>query len=122
ECDEGQIWEAAMFAPNYKLDNLTAIVDYNGLQLDGATKDIMNLEPFINKWRSFNWEVIEINGHDMAQVIEALNKSKKVTAKPVVIVAHTIKGKGVSFMENNVDFHGKAPNKAETEIALKELA
>jgi transketolase len=122
ECDEGQIWEAAMFAPNYKLDNLTAIVDYNGLQLDGATKDIMNLEPFINKWRSFNWEVMEINGHDMAQVIEALNKSKKVTAKPVVIVAHTIKGKGVSFMENNVDFHGKAPNKAETEIALKELA
>ncbi|MGA2159739.1 MAG: transketolase [Dehalococcoidia bacterium] len=121
ECDEGQIWEAAMFAPNYKLDNLTAIVDYNGLQLDGTTKDIMNLEPFVNKWRAFNWEVMEINGHDMTQIIEALNKAKKVPAKPVVIVAHTIKGKGVSFMENNVDFHGKAPNQAETEIALREL-
>jgi len=122
ECDEGQVWEAAMFAPNYKLDNLTAIVDYNGLQLDGTTKDIMNLEPFANKWRSFNWEVMEIDGHDIAQIIDALNKAKKVTAHPVVIVAHTVKGKGVSFMENNVDFHGKAPNKAETELALKELA
>ena len=122
ECDEGQIWEAAMFAPNYKLDNLTAIVDYNGLQLDGSTKDIMNLEPFINKWRSFNWEVMEINGHDIAQIIDAVSRARKVTAKPVLIVAHTIKGKGVSFMENNVDFHGKAPNKAETELALKELA
>jgi transketolase len=122
ECDEGQVWEAAMFAPNYKLDNLIAIVDFNGLQLDGATKDIMNLEPFVTKWRSFNWEVMEINGHDITQIIEALNSARKITAKPVVIVAHTVKGKGVSFMENNVDFHGKAPNKAETELALKELA
>jgi transketolase len=104
------------------LDNITAIVDYNGLQLDGFTKDIMNLEPFIDKWRSFNWEVLEINGHDMAQVVDALKKAKAAHGKPVVIVAHTVKGKGVSFMENNVDYHGKAPNKSETEKALKELS
>ena len=122
ECDEGQVWEAAMFAPNHKLDNITAIVDYNGLQLDGFTKDIMNLEPFIDKWRAFNWEVVEINGHDMAQIVAALKKAKTAHGKPVVIVAHTVKGKGVSFMENNVDYHGKAPNKSETEKALKELS
>jgi transketolase len=122
ECDEGQVWEAAMFAPNHKLDNITAIVDYNGLQLDGFTKDIMNLEPFIDKWRSFNWEVAEINGHDMAQVVDALKRAKASHGKPAVIVAHTVKGKGVSFMENNVDYHGKAPNKSETEKALKELS
>ncbi|MCX6005838.1 MAG: transketolase [Chloroflexi bacterium] len=122
ECDEGQIWEAAMFAPNYKLDNLTVIVDFNGLQLDGFTKNIMNLEPFVDKWRAFNWEVIEINGHDMAQVVDTLNKAGAAHGKPIAIIAHTIKGKGVSFMENNVDYHGKAPNKAETEKALKELS
>ncbi len=122
ECQEGQVWEAAMFAPNYKLDNLTAIVDYNGLQLDGFTKQIMDLEPFVEKWRSFKWEVLQIDGHDMKQVIEALQKAGRVKGKPMVIVARTIKGKGVSFMENNVDYHGKAPGKSETEIALRELA
>jgi transketolase len=122
ECDEGQVWEAAMFAPNYKLDNLTAIVDFNTLQLDGFTRDIMNLEPFMAKWAAFKWEVIEINGHDMQQIIDAIQQAKAVKGKPTVIVAHTIKGKGVSFMENNVDWHGKAPNKTETEIALRELA
>ncbi len=122
ECDEGQIWEAAMFAPNNKLDNLTVFVDYNGLQLDGFTKNIMSLEPFKDKWRSFNWEVLEINGHDMRQILSSVEKAKKLRGKPVVIIAHTVKGKGVSFMENNVDYHGKAPNKAETEIALRELA
>ena len=122
ECDEGQIWEAAMFAPNYKLDNLTAIVDFNGLQLDGFTKNIMDLEPFADKWRSFGWEVIEINGHDMSQVVDTLKKAGAAHGKPIAIIAHTIKGKGVSFMENNVDYHGKAPNKAETEQALKELS
>jgi len=122
ECQEGQVWEAAMFAPNYKLDNLTAIVDYNGLQLDGFTKQIMDLEPFIDKWRSFKWEVLQIDGHDMKQVIEALQKAGGVKGKPVVIVARTVKGKGVSFMENNVDYHGKAPGKSETETALRELA
>ncbi|MCX6005563.1 MAG: transketolase [Chloroflexi bacterium] len=122
ECQEGQIWEAAMFAPNYKLDNLTAIVDYNGIQLDGFTKDVMNLEPFLEKWRAFKWEVIEIDGHDMKQVIGSLETVKNIKDKPTVLIAHTIKGKGVSFMENNVDFHGKAPNKSETDIALKELS
>ncbi len=122
ECDEGQVWEAAMFAPNYKLDNITAIVDYNSLQLDGFTKDIMNLEPFMDKWRSFKWEVMEIDGHAMQQIIDAIRQAKTVKGRPTVIVAHTIKGKGVSFMENNVDWHGKAPNKSETEIALKELS
>jgi transketolase len=122
ECDEGQVWEAAMFAPNYKLDNLTAIVDFNTLQLDGFTRDIMNLEPFTAKWAAFKWEVIEINGHDMQQLIDAMRQAATVKGKPTVIVAHTIKGKGVSFMENNVDFHGKAPDKSETEIALRELS
>jgi transketolase len=122
ECDEGQVWEAAMFAPNYKLDNLTAIVDFNTLQLDGFTRDIMNLEPFIAKWAASKWEVIEINGHDMQQIIDAIRKAQTIKGKPTVIVAHTIKGKGVSFMENNVDWHGKAPNKSETEMALKELS
>jgi len=122
ECQEGQVWEAAMFAPNYHLDNLTAIVDYNGLQLDGFTKQIMDLEPFVDKWRSFKWEVLQVDGHDMKQMIDALQKAGQVKGKPVVIVAHTVKGKGVSFMENNVDWHGKAPGKAETEIALRELS
>jgi transketolase len=122
ECDEGQVWEAAMFAPNYKLDNLTAIVDFNALQLDGFTRDIMDLEPFMAKWAAFKWEVIEINGHDMQQIISALQGARTVKGRPTVIVAHTIKGKGVSFMENNVDWHGKAPNKSETEIALRELS
>lgn len=122
ECDEGQVWEAAMFAPNYKLDNLTAIVDCNTLQLDGFTKDIMDLGPFMAKWAAFKWEVIEVNGHDMQQVTVALRQAATVKGKPAVIIAHTIKGKGVSFMENNVDWHGKAPNKSETEIALRELA
>ena len=122
ECQEGQVWEAAMFAPNYKLDNLTAIVDYNGLQLDGLTRQIMDLEPFVEKWRSFKWEVLQVDGHDMKQVVDALQKAGQVKGKPVVIVARTVKGKGVSFMENNVDYHGKAPGKSETEIALRELA
>ncbi|MCX5993195.1 MAG: transketolase, partial [Chloroflexi bacterium] len=122
ECQEGQVWEAAMFAPNYNLDNLTAIVDYNGLQLDGYTRQIMDLEPFVDKWRSFKWEVLQVDGHDIEQVIDALQKAGQVKGKPVVIVARTVKGRGVSFMENNVDWHGKAPGKAETEIALRELA
>lgn len=122
ECDEGQVWEAAMFAPNYQLDNITAIVDCNTLQLDGFTRDIMNLEPFAGKWAAFKWEVIEINGHDIQQIIDAVRDAKAIEGKPTVIIAHTIKGKGVSFMENNVDFHGKAPSKSEYEIAVKELS
>ena len=121
ECDEGQIWEAAMAAAHFKIDNLTAIVDHNEIQLDGWNRDIMNLEPLADKWRAFNWHVLDINGHDISQVLQAARKAKKIRQKPTVIIAHTIKGKGVSFMENNVDFHGKAPTPEQAETALKEL-
>jgi len=122
ECDEGQVWEAAMFAPHHRMDNITAIIDHNDLQLDGRVCDIMALEPLPDKWRAFNWNVLEINGHDIGEILKALKKAAEVKGKPTVIIAHTIKGKGVSFMEGNVDFHGKAPNPQETEQALKELA
>ena len=122
ECEEGQIWEAAMSAPHFRIDNLTAIVDHNGLQLDGRCCDIMGIEPLADKWRAFNWHVIEIDGHDMSQILQALEETGKTKSRPTVIIAHTVKGKGVSFMENNVDFHGKAPTPQEAEIALKELA
>ena len=122
ECEEGQVWEAAMFAPHFQMDNLTAIVDHNGIQLDGRCCDIMGIEPLTDKWRAFNWHVIEIDGHDMKQVLQALKKARGIKGKPTAIIAHTVKGKGVSFMEGNVDFHGKSPNTQETEIALKELA
>ena len=122
ECEEGQIWEAAMSAPHFKLDNLTAIVDHNGIQLDGRCCDIMGLESLADKWRAFNWHVIEIDGLDMSQILQALEEAGKTKLRPTVIIAHTVKGKGVSFMENNVDFHGKAPTAQEAEIALKELA
>ncbi len=122
ECEEGQVWEAAMAAPHYKLDNIVAIVDNNGLQLSGCASDIMNLEPFPEKFASFGWHTIAINGHDLNQVLGAFDAAKKVKGKPVAIIAKTVKGKGVSFMENNVGFHGSAPNAKELEIALKELS
>jgi transketolase len=121
ECDEGQIWEAAMAAAHFKLDNLVAIVDNNGQQIDGWNRDVMSLDPFNKKWQAFGWHVIEVNGHHLTQLIEAFDRAKLVKGKPTVIIAHTIKGKGVSFMENNPDFHGKAPNAEQVEIALKEL-
>lgn len=122
ECDEGQVWEAAMAAAHFKLERLIAIVDYNGIQIDGWNKDVMNLEPFNDKWKSFNWNVIEANGHDIAEIVGALQQAKELrNEKPTVIIAHTVKGKGVSFMENNPDFHGKAPNAEELKIALREL-
>jgi transketolase len=122
ECDEGQTWEAAMSAAHYKVDNLTAIVDNNGLQLSGFNRDIMSLDPLNKKWAAFGWYVNEVNGHDFTQLLDAFAKAKKVKGFPTVIIAHTIKGKGVSFMENNVDFHGKAPDAEQLKIALKELA
>jgi transketolase len=122
ECDEGQTWEAAMSAANFKVDNLTAIVDNNGIQLSGFNRDIMNLDPLNKKWEAFGWQVIEIDGHDISQLMDAFKKAKQIKCQPAVIIAHTIKGKGVSFMENNVDFHGKAPNTEQLEKALKELA
>jgi transketolase len=121
ECDEGLIWEAAMIAPHKKLDNLTAIVDRNMLQIDGCTEDVVCLEPFREKWEAFNWNVIEVNGHSYEELIEAFEKAVKSRGQPTVIIAHTIKGKGVSFMEGNVDFHGKAPNDDELDIALNDI-
>jgi transketolase len=122
ECDEGQVWEAAMAAAHFKLDHLVGIVDHNGLQIDGWNKDVMNLEPLPDKWRSFGWNVIEVDGHDFTQILAAFEQAQRVKGQPTMIVAHTIKGKGVSFMENNADFHGKAPTREEAEKALRELA
>lgn len=121
ECDEGQTWEAALSAAHFKLDNLVAIVDCNRLQLSGWTRDIMNLEPFAQKWQAFGWHTIEIDGHDFDGILAALQECQNMKAKPTVVIAHTTKGKGVSFMENNVSFHGKAPTPEEAEKALKEL-
>jgi transketolase len=121
ECQEGQTWEAALSAAQFKLDSLIAIVDYNGMQLSGWTCDIMRLEPFTRKWQAFGWHAIEIDGHDFEQILSACQRAEKTKDKPTVIMAHTVKGKGVSFMENNVTFHGKAPSKEEAERALKEL-
>ncbi len=121
ECDEGQVWEAAMAAAHFKIDNLVAIVDNNEIQLDGWNRDIMNLAPFSKKWQAFGWHVIEVDGHDLTQLIDAFNQAKLIKGQPTVVIAHTIKGKGVSFMENNADFHGKAPTANEVALALKEL-
>jgi len=121
ECQEGAIWEAALFASHHRLDNLVVILDYNRLQLGGVIDDILTIEPLADKWKAFGWEVVEIDGHDIRQILEALEKAKNIDEKPTVIIAHTIKGKGVSFMENDADWHGKAPDKEQLEIALKEL-
>jgi transketolase len=121
ECQEGQTWEAVLSAAHFKLDNLTAIVDYNGIQLSGWTCDIMNLEPFTRKWQAFGWRTIDIDGHDFGHILYACQRAEKTQDRPTVIIARTIKGKGVSFMENNVVFHGKAPTWEEAERALKEL-
>ena len=120
ELNEGQVWEAAMAAPFYKLDNLTAIVDRNGVQNDRFTAEVMALEPLADRWRSFGWHVRETDGHDVAQVLDALEEARRVDG-PVAIIAHTVKGKGVSFMENDPGFHGKAPSKEQAEMALREL-
>lgn len=121
ETQEGNIWEAAMAAAHFKRDNLCAILDYNGFQIDGSTCQIMNLEPVAAKWQSFGWHTIEIDGHNMSQILAAYQKAKTIKGKPTIIIAKTVKGKGVSFMENTCDFHGRSPNKEETEKALKEL-
>jgi transketolase len=121
EIQEGNIWEAAMACAHYKCDNLCAILDYNGFQIDGRTKDIMNLEPLVAKWQAFGWYVIEIDGHNIKEILSAYQEAKTVKGKPTIIIAHTIKGKGVSFMENVVDFHGRAPTEEEAKKALKEL-
>ncbi len=121
ESESGQIWEAAMTAHHFKLDNLTVFLDRNNLQIDGCTENIMCLEPLRSKWESFGWHVIEINGHDFIEIGNAIEESWNVKGKPKMIIAHTVKGKGVSFMENNVAFHGKPPTREEAEMAMKEL-
>jgi transketolase len=122
ECDEGQVWEAAMAAAHYKLDNLTAIVDRNRIQNDRFTDQVMELEPLPDKWRAFGWNTLEADGHDISQLLDAIDEAKAAKGRPTMIIAHTVKGKGVSFMENNPDFHGKAPNKDEYALAMEELA
>jgi len=121
EIQEGQVWEAAMTAHHHKLDAVCAIIDANQLQQNGPVKEIKDIEPLAEKWRAFGWHAIEINGHDLAQVVKAYDEAETVTGKPQVVVARTVKGKGVSFMELNPAWHGVAPKPDELERALKEL-
>ena len=121
ECDEGQVWEAAMFAAHHNLDCVTAIIDRNGLQIDGPTERIIRLEPFADKWRSFGWEIIEIDGNNIKMVIEGLEKAKSIRGKPTALIAHTFKGKGVSFMEWMNTFHGRPLTNLEMERAFREI-
>ena len=121
ECEEGQVWESAMFAAHHNLDNLCYIVDYNGLQIDGKVSEVAGHEPLDKKFESFGFEVIKICGHCFNQIEEAFGKAKSVKGKPTVIIAETVKGKGVSYMEDQVGWHGKAPNKEQYELALNEL-
>lgn len=121
EIQEGQVWEAAMTAGHYFLDNLCAIVDVNELQIDGRCEDVMKVEPVSGKWRAFNWHVFEIDGHDMAQIMDTLDEAERLKGKPSVILARTVKGKGVSFFEGKAEYHGLAPTTEELERALQEL-
>ena len=118
ECDEGQVWEAAMFASNYNLKNITVIIDRNGYQIDGKTEEVIKLEPFDKKWMSFGWKTLEINGHRMSQIVKALQESRVTRS---VIIAHTVKGKGVSFLENNNTYHSRPCNRNDCDIAIEEL-
>ena len=121
ECQEGLVWEAAMSAAHYKLDNMVAFLDYNGLQIDGNTDDVMSLGSIVDKFKAFGWNVIEIDGHDFDQIFASLDMAKSTIGKPTMIVAKTIKGRGVSFMENQAGWHGNAPNDEHLRIALDEL-
>lgn len=122
EIEEGQVWEAAMSAAKFKLDNLCAIVDVNGLQIDGRTADVMPSEPLDQKWAAFGWHVIPCDGHDDQDIEEAFGEAETVQGQPTVLLAHTVKGKGVSFMEDNAGWHGKAPNGEQYEQAKAELS
>jgi transketolase len=122
ECQEGQVWEAAMTAGNYELNTLTAIVDSNRFQLDGAVEDINSIAPLAEKFAAFKWHVLEVDGHDVAAVLDALHAAREQHDRPTCIVAHTVKGKGVSFMENNNEFHGKAPTTDQLAVALAQIA
>lgn len=121
ETQEGQIWEAFLSAPKFKLDNLCVILDYNKSQIDGYTSDVLNIEPYVNKLKAFNWHTIEIDGHNFEEIKNAFVTAKNLKERPTIIVAHTVKGKSVSFMENKIEWHGKSPNDEETKLALREL-
>lgn len=121
ECQEGQVWEAAMTASHYKLDNLCAIVDNNGLQIDGAVKDIMNVEPLMDKWKAFGWNVIPADGHDFGSLLSAFRSAEEAKGRPTMIIAKTIKGKGVSIFEGKVKYHGTPPSDEELILAITEL-
>ncbi len=121
ECQCGVLWEGAMIASKFNLSDLTVIVDYNGVQLDGPVHEILPLDPLADKWKAFNFATIEIDGHNMRQVLEALDAAKEIHDRPTVIIAHTTKGKGVSFMENKFEWHGRAPNDEEYARAVSEL-
>lgn len=121
EMAEGQVWEAAMAAAHYKLDNVTAILDLNGLQIDGSTENVMNISPIDEKWRAFGWHVITVDGHDIDALLGAFAEAKDTKGKPTILIAQTTKGKGVSFMEDQADWHGSAPNAEQAEQALNEL-
>lgn len=121
EIQEGLVWEGAMAAAHFQLDSLTGIVDYNKLQIDGENEDVMGLEPLVGKWQQFGWHTIEIDGHDMTEVVRAIEEAQSTKGKPTCIIAHTVKGKGVSYMECAVDWHGRAPTQEELDQALVEL-
>jgi len=121
ELAEGSIWEAAMFAAHYQLDNLVAIIDRNGLQISGETEEVMGLESLSAKWKSFGWEVVEVNGHDMKQLIEVLSQTPLMSGKPTIIIANTIKTKGILFAENVASWHHHVPTEEQYELALSEL-
>lgn len=121
EIQEGQVWEAAMAAAHYRVDNLTAILDWNGLQIDGPNDEVMSVRPLAEKWRGFGWEVTEIDGHSFSDILAALAWARTVRGRPAIILARTVKGRGVSFMEGQVDWHGKAPSPSQAEQALVEL-
>ena len=121
EIQEGLIWEAAMSAAHYKLDNLVGILDWNGLQIDGKNEDVMTVAPVDEKFRAFGWNVVVIDGHDFGQILDAFDQARSCKGKPTMIIAKTCKGKGVSFMEGEAGWHGKAPNEEQTQQAIEEL-
>jgi len=122
ETQEGQVWEAAMSAVKYRIDNMTVILDYNKGQIDGYTRDVMDIEPLADKWRAFGWHVISIDGHDYGQILDALDEAEKVRGQPTYIIAHTLKGKGVTFMEQNVKgWHGVSPGREDADRAIAEI-
>lgn len=121
EIQEGQVWEAALTSSHYKLDNLTGILDNNGLQIDGSNDEVKSVRPIEEKWKAFGWHVISVDGHNFEEILAALEEAKNIKGKPTMIIAKTIKGKGVSFMENRVDWHGTAPNSEQAENAISEI-